>query len=39
MIMPAVLPATPIKAAQKASLPDNGFLKTQDAIYKNAARP
>jgi hypothetical protein len=36
---PAMLPTTPIISVQVASRPGNGFLKTQKAIYKNAAKP
>jgi hypothetical protein len=38
-MIPDVLPTTPIKAVQVAILPKKGFLKTHDAIYRDAASP
>jgi len=39
MIMAAALPTAPNMAVHVASLPGSGFLKAQEAMYKNAAMP
>jgi hypothetical protein len=38
-MIPAALPANPIKATQVAKRPGADFLNTHDKIYKKAAKP